>query len=334
MSTSKKRKKLKRDYHKVKNASSSLFSPITRVFSRWIENLKLGATKPQVFAYQLVGGRATQFLPLFKDLDVNLKKSEMKINFKAYVSTVILASLLLSASVMVFVPVLLFFIFKLSLVLSLLFGVGVSLFAGALTVIGFYVYPTYQADSLKRDLEDELPFTTGYMSILAGAGVPPDFIWRSLAQIDSSLSISNVARNVVRDVELFGFDVISALETTSKRTPSERFKEMLEGFISVVYSGGNLVKYLRNRTQEYMKLKKIALKRFSDTLAVLAEFYVTLMVAGSLIFVVMLAVMSMLGGGGFGLLDSRLLLQLLTYIGLPVGSVVFLVILDMISPKR
>ena len=70
-------------------------------------------------------------------------------------------------------------------------------------------------------------------------------------------------------------------------------KQVVEGFIAVVHSGGNLVKYLRNRSQQYMKLKQIALKRFSDTLAVLAEFYVTLMVAGSLIFVVMLAVMSM-----------------------------------------
>ena len=83
-----------------------------------------------------------------------------------------------------------------------------------------------------------------------------------------------------------------------------------------------------------MKLKQIALKRFSDTLAVLAEFYVTLMVAGSLIFVVMLAVMAMLGGGGFGPLNSYLLLQLLTYLGLPFGSIIFLIILDMLSPKR
>jgi flagellar protein FlaJ len=172
------------------------------------------------------------------------------------------------------------------------------------------------------------------MSILAGAGVTPDVIWHSLAQVNASLAVSNVARNVVRDVELFGFDVISALETTSSRTPSESFKELIEGFISVIHSGGSLVKYLRNRSQQYMKLKQIALKRFSDSLGVLAEFYVTLMVAGSLIFVVMLAVMSMLGGGGVGPLDSRLMLQLLTYIGLPVGSVIFLVILDIISPKR
>jgi len=284
-------------------------------------------------AYRIVGG-ANRFLPLFKDLDVNLQKSGMRINFKAYVSAVILTSVALSTSIIIFVPMLLYFIFKLSLLLSLLFGAGASLLAGALTVIGFYVYPIYRADSLKRALEDDLPFTVGYMSILAGAGVPPDFIWRSLAQIGTSLAISNVARTVVRDVELFGYDVISALETTSRRTPSERFKEMLEGFIGVVHSGGSLSKYLRDRSQQYMKLKQIALRRFSDTLGVLAEFYVTLMVAGSLIFVVMLAVMAMLGSGGFGPLDSRLLLQLLTYIGLPIGSVIFLIILDMTSPKR
>lgn len=334
MSTNKTRKKLKIRYVRAKNALGAPFSPITNVFSRWIERLKLGATKPQIFAYQIIGGQTSHFMPLFKDLDVNLKKSGMKINFKAYVSTVILASLLLSAFFIIIVPLLLFFVFKLSLFSSLLFGTGLGLLAGALTVTAFYAYPIYRADTLKRALEDEMPFTTGYMSILAGAGVPPDYIWRSLAQIDASLAISNVARTIIRDIELFGFDALSALETTSKRTPSERFKELIEGFISVVYSGGNLVKYLRNRSQQYMKLKQITLKRFSDNLGVLAEFYVTLMVAGSLIFVVMLAVMSMLGTGGFGMLDSRLMLQLLTYIGLPIGSVVFLIILDMVSPKR
>jgi flagellar protein FlaJ len=303
-------------------------------FSQWVEHIKLGATKPQVFAYQLIGGRTMRLFPIFKDLEVSFKKSGMKSNFKAYISATILASLLFSVSTMLVVPLFLFFIFNVSLLLSLLFGVGIGLLAGALTVIGFYLYPSYRADSLKRALEDDLPFTAGYMSILAGAGVPPDFIWRSLAQIDVSMAVTDIAKNVVRDVELFGFDVISALETTSTRMSSERFKELIEGFISVVHSGGSLVKYLRNRSQQYMKLKQIALKRFSDTLGVLAEFYVTLMVAGALIFVVMLAVMSMLGGGGVGSLDSRLLLQLLTYLGLPVGSMVFLVILDMTSPKR
>ena len=328
------RKRIKRAYRRVKNAFRPHLSPITRRLHRWIESLRLGATKPQVFAYQAIGGRATRFLPLFKDLDVSLRKSGIKVNFKAYVSMIILTALLLSISVLIFIPMLLIFVFRLSLLSSFLFGIGACLLAGALTVIGFYFYPIYRADSLKSALEDGLPFTAGYMSILAGSGVPPDFIFRSLAQVDASLAVSSEARTVVRDVDLFGFDVISALEAASQRTPSERFKELLEGFIATIHSGGSLVKYLRDRSRQYMKLKRIALRRFSDTLAVLAEFYVTLMVAGSLIFVVMLAVMAMLGGGGFGLLEPQLLLYLLTYIGLPIGSVVFLIILDTVSPKR
>jgi len=327
------RKALKKVYHRLKGGSEQKSSDKSEP-SRLAEGFNLGKSKPQVFAYQLVGGKSAKLFPLFKDLDGSIKKSGMRLNFKAYVSTAILASLVVFTAIMLVVPSVLYFIVGLSLVLSLLFGVGISMLGAAVTVIGFYAYPGYKADSLKRNLNDDLPFTAGYMSILAGAGVPPDFIWRSLAEIDSSLAVTEVAKDVVRNVELFGFDAISALETTSKRTPSEQFKELVEGFISVVHSGGSLVKYLRNRSQQYMKLKQIALKRFSDNLSVLAEFYVTLMVAGSLIFVVMLAVMAMLGSGGFGSLDSRLLLQLLTYLGLPIGSTVFLVVLDMISPKR
>jgi flagellar protein FlaJ len=327
------RKYIKKNYFRIRNIFQNS-SPKQNQLAKLKESYRLGATKPQIFAYQIIGGRSSRIFPLFKDLEFSLKKSGMKSNFKAYVSSTILASFFVSASVIIFVPITLFLIFKLSIILSLLFGLGLGLLAGALTVIGFYTYPNYKADSLKRELEDDLPFTMGYMSILAGAGVPADFIWRSLAKIDSSLVISKVSKNIVRDVELFGFDAISALENMSKSTPSKRFKEMIEGFISVVHSGGNLTKYLRNRSQQYMKLKRLALKRFSDSLAVLAEFYVTLMVAGSLIFVVMLAVMSMLGGGIIGSLDSRLALQLLTYLGLPIGSIIFLVILDMISPKR
>ena len=335
MSTNKLRKNIKKMYHHIKSFfQTDSSTPDKSKDSSWSEQLRLGAAKPQIFAYQLVGQKAARLFPLFKDIGASLKKSGMKTNFKAYASTTILASLLMSASIMLVVPSLLFFIFNLSLVLSLLFGLGISLLAGAGTVIVFYAYPSYLADTLKRGLEEDLPFTAGYMSILAGAGVPPDVVWRSLAKIEASLAVSKVAKNVVRDVELFGFDIISALENTSKRTPSEKFKELVEGFISLVHSGGNLEKYLRNRSQQYMKLKQIALKRFSDTLAVLAEFYVTLMVAGSLIFVVMLSVMAMLGSGGIGPLDSRLVLQLLTYIGLPIGSVIFLIIIDTISPKR
>ena len=82
-----------------------------------------------------------------------------------------------------------------------------------------------------------------------------------------------------------------------------------------------------------MKLKRINLKKFSDTLSVLSEFYVALLLTGPLLLVIMLAVMTMLGGGSLGLLSPDLLLGLLTYIGLPLGAIVFLIILDAVTPK-
>jgi len=329
----KKRKNDKSTSTRPEKASHPFLSQILKRFHRWAEGLRSGRKKPHVFAYQIIGKRITRFLPFFKDLNLNLRRSGIKISFKAYVSFAVFMSMLVFASVMVLIPTILIVATGLPLLSSLLFGLGGSLLAGGVTLTLFYAYPIYRGDNLKRNLEDSLPFTTGYMTILAGAGVPPDRIFRSLAELETPLSVSEEAKNVVRDVELFGFDILSALESASGRTPSERFKELLEGFIATVHSGGGLTNYLRDRSRHYMKLKRIALSRFSDTLAILAEFYVTMLVAGPLILVVMLAVMAMLGGGT-GLFDPRMLLYLLTYLGIPIGSVIFLIILDMISPRR
>jgi len=287
-----------------------------------------------MLAYRFVGEKTDRFLPLFRDMDKNLRKSGMRISFRAYVSFTILMTLLVSISFLTTFSFIFLSLLHWPPTSSLLFGIGVSLFAGASTIIGFYVYPIYRTDSLKRNLEDGLPFTTGYMAILAGAGVPPDRIFRSLARVDASLTVSNEAKTVIRDVELFGFDIFSALESASNRTPSIKFRELLEGFIATIRSGGSLAKYLIARSRQYMKMKRVAMRRFSDNLGILAEFYVTLCVAGPLIFVVMLAVMGMLGGGDQGLLNPRLLLYLLTYLGIPAGSAVFLIILDVVSPRR
>jgi len=297
------------------------------------ENFKLAFEKPYSLAYRLIGEKTANVLSLFRDLDSNLRRSELKISFKAYVSLTVLASILLSFTVLAIVPCLLFFVLHMSLSSAILFGVGGGLFTWAFTIIGFYVYPFYRADKLRRELEDELPFTTGYMAILASAGVSPERIFYSISNVSVPLAISAEAKDVVRGVNLFGADVISALEQTSEQTPSERLRELLEGFISTIHSGGKLAAYLREKSRQYMKLKRISLKKFSDTLSILSEFYVALLVTGPLLLVIMLAVMAMLGGGELGFLSPSLLLQILTYIGIPVGSVIFLIILDAVSPK-
>jgi flagellar protein FlaJ len=314
---------------------------LSRLFSRTAKTKpEASAKKPkaqfedsQFIAYNFIGSKTAWVLPLFKDLDVRLRRSGLKINFKAYVSLTVFIAALTYVTTITLIPCLLFLVFDLPLLPAVLFGLGGSLFALAFSIIGFYLYPIYRADTLKRELEDELPFTTGYMAILTSAGVPPEKVFYSLSDLSIPLAVTAEAKDVVRDLNLFGSDIISALEQTSERSPSERFREMIEGFITTVHSGGNLAAYLRVKSKEYMKLKRINLKKYSDTLSMLSEFYVTLLLTGPLFLVIMLVVMAMLGGGSFGMLSSDLLLELITYMGIPVGATIFLIILDTVSPK-
>lgn len=284
-------------------------------------------------AYELVGNKTARLLPLFKGLDVSLQRSGLKINFGAFVSLAISVSALASITTLVCVPLLAIFILRISLQPAVLFGLGGSLFALAFTTIGFVVYPVYRADTVRRNLEDELPFTTGYMAILTSAGVSPEKVFHSLSNMTVPLAVSAESKDIVRDVSLFGSDIISALEEISRRTPSEKFREMIEGFISMIHSGGNMSAYLREKSRQYMRLKRLSLKKYSDTLSMLSEAYVALLLTGPLFLVIMLAVMAMLGGGGLGPLSPDLLLNLLTYIAIPLGAIVFLIILDASSPK-
>jgi flagellar protein FlaJ len=228
---------------------------------------------------------------------------------------------------------LLFFIFNLPLLSALLFGVGAGLFAWALSIGGFYLYPVYRADKHRRELDDELPFATGYMAILATADVSPEKIFYSLSTLIAPLAASSEARDVIMDVNLFGSDVISALEKASSRTPSEKLRDTIEGMISIIHTGGNLGAFLREKFKTHMKLKKLALKKYSDSLSILSEIYVALLLTGPLLLIIMLSIMSMLGGGGFGMFSSDFLLNLMTYIGIPLCAIIFLIILDSMSPK-
>ncbi|MEM3672766.1 MAG: type II secretion system F family protein [Candidatus Bathyarchaeia archaeon] len=289
--------------------------------------------KPHSLAFRLLGGRIDRVLPLFRDLDQNLHKSGIKVNFKAYVSLTVFSAMLITIATGVLVSSLWILAFHTQVLPALLYGCGGGLFAFAFTIMGFYFYPIYRADKLKRELEDELPFTTGYMAILASSGVSPEKIFYTLSNMSVPLAISYEAREVVRKINLFGLDVISALEEVSKRSSSEVFRETLEGFISTIHSGGNLAVYLREKSKQFMKLKRISLKKFSDTLSILSEFYISILLTGPLLLVIMLAVISMLGGEFLKGLSSELMLNLLTYIGIPVGAIIFLVILDAISPR-
>lgn len=167
-----------------------------------------------------------------------------------------------------------------------------------------------------------------YMYAMRRGGAQLMTIFRSLS--DRANIYGEVAlefRQIVRDADFFGYDVVTAIRHLSETTPSEKLKNFLEDLLSVIESGGDMSDFLSMRVKIYQEEAKLEQKQFLNVLSLVAEGYVTLFVAGPLFLIIIMVVMGMMGGG------AVLQLAILTYAIIPIGSVVFILILDLISLK-
>ena len=167
-----------------------------------------------------------------------------------------------------------------------------------------------------------------YMYAMRRGGAQMMTIFRSLS--DRANIYGEVAlefRQIVRDADIFGYDVVSAIRHLSETTPSEKLKDFLEDLLSVIESGGDMSEFLSTRVRLYQEEARFEQKQFLNVLSIVAESYVTLFVAGPLFLIIIMVVMGMMGG------RAVLQLALVTYAIIPIGSVVFILLIDLISIK-
>ncbi|MBS7657946.1 MAG: type II secretion system F family protein [Candidatus Bathyarchaeia archaeon] len=293
----------------------------------------LGVPELFIYPYKVMGDKIIKFLPFFKDLKTTLIKANIKVSFEAYV-----AFMLFFSSLTFFTIFILAFIFSLimgfSILLSFMISIALSLLSSSITLIFLHIYPSIIASERKRILEEELPYIASHMAILAKAGLPPERIIRSLAALEGIKSIaSEEAKNIIRDIDLFGVDIISAMEAERERSPLQTFSDFIDGVIGVSRSGGDLTSFFLTSARSFMDSARISARKLVETLGTIAEAYVAILVVFPLIAVVMLAIMGIIGGNiaGFNIIT---LMQLIAYILVPFLSMIILLMLDGVMPKR
>jgi flagellar protein FlaJ len=167
-----------------------------------------------------------------------------------------------------------------------------------------------------------------YMYAMRRGGAQLMTIFRSLS--DRANIYGEVAlefRQIVRDADFFGYDVVSAIRHLAETTPSEKLKNFLEDLLSVIESGGDMADFLGTRVRMYQEEARFEQRQFLNVLSIVAESYVTLFVAGPLFLIIIMVVMGMMGG------SAVLQLALITYAVMPIGSLVFILMIDLISIK-
>lgn len=152
-------------------------------------------------------------------------------------------------------------------------------------------------------------------------------MFRLLEDSVTTPEVASDANEIVRDVEILGNDIMTALETERQRSPSKVFADVLEGLVATIRSGGSMKNYLLDATHTIMDLTRIGAKQTIETLGAFAEVYVTLLVVFPLLIIVMFSVMALIGGGlgGFSVMT---MMAFVTYLIIPVCGIAIMVMLD------
>jgi len=184
----------------------------------------------------------------------------------------------------------------------------------------------------KKDIEGALPFATTYMSTIASSGAPLITMFRVISHFKEYGEFSREAEKIYRDVEVFGMDLVGALRKTASRTPSEELKELLWGLDNVITSGGDVGSYLHEKSRVFIAEYGRRLDQYSKTLSILIEIYLTLILVGSVFFIIITALMSLIGGGGMS--EYLSFIQFLViFIVLPFMSIGFIILVKSIYPS-
>jgi archaeal flagellar protein FlaJ len=267
-------------------------------------------------------------------LQENLAKASIKITFQAYIGLAAFASVL--AGIVCFT---LSFII-LSIVSPILSALAFAILAGVLSALlsagTCYIYPQFAISTSARKIDANLPLTANFMAVLASSGMPPERIFRSLANVGDEFGVGNEMRRAIADIELMGLDLNGALKKSAKRSASRRFGSLLDGIVTTSHMGGDLASYLRDESDKFKKARMSSMKSFLESLGGMAEVYVSFMIALPLALVVMLSIMSFMGGGAamMGGIDPQVALTLLTFLVTPAGVGIMLLMVDSMTPPR
>jgi flagellar protein FlaJ len=284
----------------------------------------------KMIAIKLFGRLSDKFSSSFVSLKESLITANARILFRTYLSLAFFSAFL--TFIATFIMTMLFVInFKLNLIFAFFGLLIVPLFFSSLTFFMIFVYPFSVSQSRRRDIEANLPFALTHMAAVSESGAPPLTIFKILSKFNEYGELSKEADEIARNVELFGLDEISALKDSANKTSSSDLKDVLEGMIVTIQSGGSLKSYLIEESGKAMFNYTIKREKYNQLLSTYADIYTALLIAAPMIFIVVLAALNIMGGDMFGFTIQELMT--LGILALATLNLMFLTFLSLTQPK-
>jgi flagellar protein FlaJ len=276
----------------------------------------------EAWSFRLFGTVAPSFLKHVFEFKDYLERAKIKIYPETYVSLMLFAAVMTLPMTII------------SVVIVLLYGFMPIIFlipAPFYVMIGFLLVPMSRAGERASNLEREMPFATAYISVMASGGIAPYTSFKRLAQVELMPAMKVEAREIMKDVEIFGIDPLTAIQNAAKKNPLDIFKDFLSGYSSTVIIGGDIGHFLERKAEDIFKARALRVKAAAERLGMLLETFIIVNVMMSLCFYIMFSVQNIGVGGGSGGDVSTILLY--TFVLSPMLSLMFVYLAHSMQPK-
>jgi flagellar protein FlaJ len=274
----------------------------------------------EAWSFRVFGRTAPSFLKHIFQFKDYLERAKIKIYPETYVSLMLFLAMLTIPASVVSVVILLLYGF-----LPIIFLIPLPLYV----MIGFLLVPFSKAGDRANNLEREMPFASAYISVMASGGIAPYTSFKRLAEVELMPAMRSEAREILKDVEIFGTDPLTAIENAARKNPLDVFKDFLAGYASTVIIGGDIGHFLERKAEDIFKTRAMRVKAAAERLGMLLETFIIVMVLMSLCFYILFSVESIYSTGVS--LYSGIILY--TYLFTPMLSLMFIYLAHSMQPK-
>ncbi len=274
----------------------------------------------EAWSFRLFGGFAPSFLKNVYQFKDTLSKARIKIYPETYVSLMLFTAMLTIPGSVIAALVLIFFGF-----MPIIFLIPLPFYVMA----GFLLAPMSKASDRGAGLEREMPFVAAYISVMASGGIAPYTSFKRLSDVELMPAMKSEAREIIKDVEIFGIDPLSALEKAAKENPLDIFKEFLAGYASTVIIGGDIGHFLERKAEDIFKERASRVKAAAERLGMLMETFIIVQVMMSLCFYILFSVNAIQPGATQDI--SGMIMY--TYLFTPLLSAMFIWLAHNMQPK-
>lgn len=204
----------------------------------------------------------------------------------------------------------------------------ISIISGFAVYSAVISYPSFEMNTRKRQIDASMYDMVLYLYALHHSGAEMYAAIQSIAKFaDYYGDAAKEFRQVVSDVEFCGYDPYTAITRLTETTPSTKFRFFLSEYASTFRSIGSVDLFLQDKVNEMRDEHRIAQKAYLSSLGAIAEMYITLFVAGPLFVVIVIMVLGLISG------SDPLILGLVIYVMLPIGTIIFLLLLDTLGQE-